>query len=206
MSTVSGALNSVATLFTYDLYKRRAPNTPDKKLVFIGRLVTGAGMILAVLWSPLCGRFPTVFQGMAAAISYLAPPITVGFVVGIFWKRASAKAAFITLVSGSALGSMVFIWDFTHGLERFKQVFPAFGFLNFLVISFILASVCAGLLVIMSFKFPETLTQEKSQLVWKSVLDPIREKGWQGLGNYKILSAVLALCMILLYIIFTFVV
>ncbi len=206
MSTVSGALNSVATLFTYDLYKRRVSQTTDKKLIRIGRLVTSAGMVLAVLWSPLCGRFPTVFQGINAAISYLAPPITVVFVAGVFWKKASAKAAFITLVSGSMAGLAVFIWDFTRGLERFKQAFPAFGFLNFMVISFILASVCAGLLVILSHIYPEILSQEKSRLVWKSFLEPVREKGWRGLGNYKYLSAVLALCMILLYILFTFVV
>ena len=52
MSTVSGALNSVATLFTYDLYKRWVPQTSEKKLVTIGRVVTFFAMLLAVLWSP----------------------------------------------------------------------------------------------------------------------------------------------------------
>ncbi|NLH43432.1 MAG: sodium/solute symporter, partial [Planctomycetes bacterium] len=37
MSTVSGALNSIATLFSYDLYRRWRPDTPDRKLVVIGR-------------------------------------------------------------------------------------------------------------------------------------------------------------------------
>ncbi len=204
MSTVSGALNSVATLFTYDLYQRRAPKTSEKKLVLIGRVVTFVGMVLAVLWSPLCGRFPTVFQGINALISYLAPPITVVFVAGVFWKKASSKASFITLVSGSSLGLVVFLLDFNGLLERFKDSFPGFGFLNFMVISFLLAVICAVILVSVSFLFPETLTQEKSLLVWKSFLEPIREKGRRGLGNYKLLSAVLAGVMIALYVIFTF--
>lgn len=204
MSTVSGALNSMATLFTYDLYQRRMPHTSEKRLVLIGRAVTFAGMVLAVLWSPLCGRFPTVFQGINAAISYLAPSITVVFVAGVFWKKASSRASFITLVSGSLLGFAVFILDFTKVLQSFKNTHPSLDFLNFMVISFILAVICAVILTVMSYVFPEPLTEEKSALVWKSFLDPLREKGWAGIGNFKVLSAVLALIMIALYVIFTF--
>jgi SSS family solute:Na+ symporter len=44
----------------------------------------------------------------------------------------------------------------------------------------------------------------KSALIWKSFRDPLRERGCLGIGNYKLLSAVLALVMIVLYVIFTF--
>ena len=63
MSTVAGALNSVATLFTFDFYKRWFPDSSEKRLVSVGRIVTFAGMILAVLWSPLCGQIPHCFSG-----------------------------------------------------------------------------------------------------------------------------------------------
>ncbi|MFH1716976.1 MAG: sodium:solute symporter [Planctomycetota bacterium] len=204
MSTVSGALNSVATLFTYDLYKRWSPNTSESKLVLIGRGATFLGMILAVVWSPFCGRFPTVFQGINAAICYIAPPITVVFLAGVFWKRASSKASIITLVTGSILGLSVFILDFTKVLAEFKAGHPTFAFLNFMVISFLLAAACGLIMVVVSLLCPEPLTEEKNKLVWKSFMEPLREKGWPGIGNYKLLSAVLALSMIALYIIFTF--
>ncbi len=204
MSTVSGALNSAATLFTYDLYQRWAPQASERKLVLIGRLVTFTGMILAVIWSPFCGRFPTVFQGINAAICYIAPPITVVFVAGVFWKKASSKASIVTLVVGSILGLLVFVLDFSKVLEEFRTSHPAFGFLTFMVISFILAVVCALTMAVASLLSPEPITEEKRQLVWKSPLEPLREKGWPGLGNYKLLSAILALTMIALYVIFTF--
>jgi SSS family solute:Na+ symporter len=206
MSTVSAALNSMATLFTYDLYQRRAPQTSEKRLILIGRAVTFAGVILAVLWSPLCGRFPTVFQGINAAISYLAPPITVVFLVGVFWKKASSKAAFVTLVSGSLVGFAVFILDFTKILQHIKARHPSLGFLNFLMISFILALLCGVILVVMSHLFPDPAAEKKEAPVWHSFREPLREKGWPGIGNYRRLSAVLALVMICLYIVFTFVV
>jgi SSS family solute:Na+ symporter len=72
------------------------------------------------------------------------------------------------------------------------------------VISFILAMACAVIMTVTSKMFPEPLTEEKSRLVWKSFMEPLREKGWPGLGNYKLLSVILALCMISLYVIFTF--
>ncbi len=203
MSTVSGALNSVATLFTYDLYKRWVPDSSEKRLVTVGRLVTLLGMTLAVIWSPFCGRFPTVFQGINAAICYLAPPITVVFVVGIFWKRASSRASVITLISGSVLGLIAFIFDFSGGLKTLKSSCPACEFLNFMVISFILATICAIIMVVASMVLPETLTAEKRKLVWKSFAEPLQAKGWPGIGNYKTLSLILALTMIVLYIIFT---
>lgn len=199
MSTVAGALNSVATLFTYDLYKRWAPGSSDRRLVLIGRIVTFVAMLLAIAWSPLCGRFPTVFQGINAAICYIAPPITVVFVAGVFWKRASSTASLVTLVSGSVLGLLVFLLDITHLLTRFKEAYPAFEFLNFMVLSFGLAMICAMILVVCSFVFPERLTPEKEVLVWRSLWEPLQDKGWPGLGDYRILSAILLIVMAALF-------
>ncbi len=203
MSTVSGALNSAATLFTYDLYQRWAPQSSERRLILIGRVVTFVGMILAVIWSPFCGRFPTVFQGINAAICYIAPPITVVFIAGIFWKKASSKASILTLVTGSILGLVVFVLDFSKVLEKFKVGHPAFGFLTFMVISFLLAVFCTLVMVVTSLVSSEPLTEEKRRLVWKSPLEPLSEKGWSGLGNYKLLSAVLAVTMVVLYMIFS---
>jgi SSS family solute:Na+ symporter len=206
MSTVAGALNSMATLFTYDLYQKRKPHSSQKKLVTIGRLVTFTGMLLAALWSPLCGRFPTVFQGINAAISYLAPPITVVFVAGVFWKKATSRGSFITLVSGSVLGFAVFVLDFTKVLERIKAAVPALRFLNFLMISFFLAFVCALILVLVSLIHPESLTEKKKSMVWTSLKEPMLAKGWPGFGSYKFLSLLLAVIMVALYVMFTFII
>ena len=49
---VLGALNSIATLFSLDLYKRWRPASSEKKLTRIGRVVTFVAMVAAILWSP----------------------------------------------------------------------------------------------------------------------------------------------------------
>ncbi len=194
MSTVSGALNSAATLFTYDLYKRFQPQTSERKLVIIGRVVTFVCMVLAVIWSPFCGKFPTVFQGISASISYIAPPITVVFLFGVFWKKASSMGSILTMVIGSLMGLTVFIIDF-RGYDWWNVPFMLAGFG--------LACICAVIMLTGSLICPEPLTDEKAKLVWKSPLEPLRDKGWPGIGNYKLLSGLLIIVMLVLYFLFS---
>ena len=109
MGSVSAALNSIATVFSYDVVKRWRPETSEHRLVLSGRIVTAVAMALSIAWSPLVGRFETIFQGVNDLTCYMAPPVTVVFLFGVFWRRASSKAAIVTLLSGSALGLMVFM-------------------------------------------------------------------------------------------------
>ena len=194
MSTVSGALNSIATLFSYDLFKRWKPETSDQKLVVVGRVATFVAMILAILWSPFVGRFPTIYQGVNTVICYLAPPITTVFLFGVFWKKASSKAAFITLVSGSALGLVVFILDLNKAVTGWS--------IPFMMSAFYLFLVCSGILITASIRFPHIHTEASNKLVWKSPMDALRGPAWRGLGNYKLLAGLLFVVMIALYIIF----
>src|SRR5438477_4976334 len=113
MQTCSAALNSTATLVAYDLFKRYQPGISDHKLVFIGKVTTVIGTILAIVASPLFGHYTTIFEGLNKLISYVAPPITAVFLLGVFWKRASGKAALITLTGGSLLGAAMFYLDWT---------------------------------------------------------------------------------------------
>ena len=115
MSTVSGALNSIATLFTLDIYKRWRPAASEKRLTLVGRVVTFVAMVVAILWSPMIAHFESLFQGITAVICYIAPPITAVFLWGVLWRKASAAAARATLIAGSALGLSSF---FSTGSRR----------------------------------------------------------------------------------------
>ncbi len=194
MSTVSGALNSIATLFSYDLYKRWKPNTSDKKLVFIGRLATFVAMIVAIIWSQYIGHFEGIYQGCISLICYVAPPITAVFLLGVFWKRASSSGAMTTLVIGSILGFVVFL------LEWYKDstgwTMPA------LLAGFYLCMICIAIHVVISFFKPHRHTADSILLVWGNPMDCLKDKGWPGFGNYKFLSALLFGVMVVLYTIF----
>jgi len=194
MSTVSGALNSIATLFSYDLYKRWKPNTSDKKLVFVGRLATFVAMIIAIIWSQYIGHFEGIYQGCISLICYVAPPITAVFLLGVFWKRASSSGAMTTLVIGSILGFVVFLLEWYKDTTGWTM--PA------LLAGFYLCMICIAIHVVISLFKPHRHTKDSILLVWGNPMDCLKDKGWPGFGNYKFLSALLFGVMVVLYTIF----
>lgn len=194
MSTVSGALNSISTLFSFDLYKRWKPDTPDHKLVRIGQIATFVGMLVAVVCTGYVEKFPTLYQGINAVICYLSPPITTVFVFGVFWKRSSSIAALSTLISGSLMGMFVFLMDIFS--EHTGWSVP------YMYSAFYLLVICTINMFITSLIYPHQHTEQSIKLVWSNPLEALRSKGWPGIGNYKVLSVVLFVVMVVLYVIF----
>ena len=193
MSTVSGALNSIATLFSYDIVKRWRPETSDRQLVFIGRVTTFVAMIAAIMWSPFIARFESIYQGITALICYIAPPITAVFLGGVFWRRASGIAAQATLYLGSALGAVVFLLDWFQ-VPWWKV--PS------MMTTFYLFVICSAILVTVSAFCPHQHTTASESLVWKDPLSALRAPAWKGLGDYRILAALLFSVMVVLYVVF----
>jgi len=192
MQTCSAALNSTATLVAYDLFKRHKPDLGDGQLVRIGKVTTVAGTVLAIVASPLFGHYTTIFEGINKLISYVAPPITTVFLIGVFWRQASGKSAFITLVAGMAMGLAAFAIDWT-GIYR--------G--DFMLIAFLLLVACLVIMVATSLLFPEPLKAEARPLIWEDWREPLRgQTGGRGLGNYRLASAAVLVTFVILYLIF----
>jgi solute:Na+ symporter, SSS family len=192
MQTCSAALNSSATLVAYDLFKRYKPGLGDHQLVRIGQITTVLGTILAIVASPLFGHYTTIFQGINKLISYVAPPITAVFLLGVFWKRASGKSAFITLVAGIALGFVAFYLDW-------NQIYRG----DFMLIAFWLFVACLAIMIVTTFLLPEPLKAEAGLLTWENWREPLRSKaGGRGLVDYRVVSVVILLVFIGLYFLF----
>lgn len=192
MQTCSAALNSTATLVAYDIFKRYKPGLGDHQLVGIGKITTVAGTLLAIVASPLFGHYTTIFEGINKLISYVSPPVTTVFLLGIFWKRASSKAAFITLISGIILGFVTFFLDWNNIYRG-----------DFMLMAFWLFVACLVIMVTTSFIFPEPLKDEARLLVWKNLREPMRgETNGRGLGNYRLASVAVLVVFITLYLIF----
>ena len=192
MQTCSAALNSPATLVAYDLFKRHNPAISDHRLVTIGKVTTVVGTILAIVCSPIFGHYTTIFEGINKLISYVAPPITCVFLLGVFWHRASGKSALITLLAGMVLGFITFYLDWNNLYRG-----------DFMLIAFLLLVACMVIMVATTFLFPEPLKAEARLLVWSDWREPLRgEAGGRGLGNYRVLTVAVLIVFATLYIVF----
>lgn len=105
MSSLASLFNSSAALFTIDFYQRYKPNTDPKKLVRIGQVATVVIVALGVLWIPVMRSIGDVLYNYLQDVqSVLAPGIAAAFLMGICWKRATAKGGMWGLIAGLVIG------------------------------------------------------------------------------------------------------
>ena len=203
MSTVSGALNSISTLASYDIVKRFRENISDVALVRVGRISAAVALGVAVALVPLLNLFESVFNGMASIISHIAPPITAVLVLGVFWRGASSRAAAFTLIGGSLLGIAVFLINTLYPENPMNKL-PG----GFMMMAFYLLATCVFIQVMLSFLLPDKPIEENdgklrgNQLAWETPWKAlfIPSNGW--LSDARFLSAFLVAVMCVLYWIF----
>lgn len=127
MSSLASVFNSCSTLFTVDVYKKLRPNTPEKKLVRTGQIATVFVVIIGIIWIPIMANISGVlYEYLQSVQSYIAPPITAVFLLGIFYKRINATGAFATLIMG------ILVAFFRIALELLKDNFDSDGILYYL--------------------------------------------------------------------------
>nr|WP_320022803.1 sodium:solute symporter [uncultured Draconibacterium sp.] len=166
MSSLASLFNSSAMLFTIDFYKRFKPETPEKKLVKIGQVATVVIVILGILWIPIMRSIGDVlYEYLQDVQSVLAPGIAAAFLLGITWKRASAKGGFWGLMAGfiigiTRLGAKVYYENVQGAADNlFKSLFFDMNWLFFCGWMFL---VCLVVVVVVSM-FTEAPSKEKIQ-------------------------------------------
>lgn len=131
MSSLASVFNSCSTIFTIDIYKKLKPNMPEKKLLRIGRIATAIVVVLGIIWIPIMEKIGggTLYKYLQSVQSYIAPPITAVFVLGILWKRVNAKAAIVTLMSGLVVAVLRITAELS--VESLSGVAHTFATINF---------------------------------------------------------------------------
>lgn len=101
MSGQAGNVSAFNTIWTYDIYKSYIrPQSSDKHLVWMGRLDTVAGTLIAVGTAYWVRSFSTIINYEQLIFSIINAPLLAAVLLGMFWKRTTAKGAFIGLSAG----------------------------------------------------------------------------------------------------------
>ncbi|WP_298477502.1 sodium/sugar symporter [uncultured Maribacter sp.] len=96
VSSLASMLNSTSTIFTMDIYKQYIDkNASDKKTVNVGRLSAAGALIIASIMAPLLGGIDQAFQFIQEYTGIVSPGILGVFLLGLFWKKTTNKAAII---------------------------------------------------------------------------------------------------------------
>jgi len=105
MSSLASVFNSCSTIFTIDIYKKLRPEKSERELLTVGKIATGLIVVLGIIWIPIMDKIGggVMYQYLQNVQSYIAPPVTTVFLLGIIWKRVNSKAAITTLLAGLVL-------------------------------------------------------------------------------------------------------
>lgn len=122
VASLAGKANSIATIFTYDIYKKVFnKNASEKRQIRIGKITIVVSMVLAVVISPFLGIEKGGFQYIQEYTGFVSPGIFAMFILGFFWKRTTSNAALFATIGGFVL-------------SVFFKVLPLFADLSFLKI------------------------------------------------------------------------
>ncbi|TSJ39371.1 sodium/solute symporter [Mucilaginibacter corticis] len=117
VASLAGKSNSIATIFTLDVYKKYInKGASEKKMVNIGRLTVVFASIIAMLIAPTLRTFDQVYQFIQEYVGFISPGIFTIFFLGFFWKRTTSRAALITAVITIPLSVLFkYLPQLTHG-------------------------------------------------------------------------------------------
>ncbi len=135
VSSLASMLNSTATIFTMDLYKPIInKGASEKQLVKVGRLTGLVALIIAAILAPILGGIDQIFQFIQEYTGIVSPGILAIFILGLFWKKTTAKAA----VYG-ALASIPIAFFLKAGSKGWVEhfLFPDLPFMHQMSITFL---------------------------------------------------------------------
>ncbi len=158
LSTIDSMMNSTATLFTFDIYKKYIrPQASELRLIWVGRgammVMVGTAIWLSLYFGQTKGG---IFNRMADYNAYLVPGVIVAYVAGIMQPFVTRTASFVCILSGPCL-SILFEQGAYHGFDHQLQAFHRAG----------LATLgCYGMLLVVSLVTQHERDAAREQFTW----------------------------------------
>jgi len=144
MSSLASVFNSCSTIFTIDIYKKLKPKAEESTLLAVGKVATFIVVILGIIWIPIMDKIGggTLYQYLQSVQSYIAPPITAVFLLGILWKRTNAKAAIVTLFTGLLMAVLRIVAEiYQDSLSGIVYQFATINFAHMAIFMFVISVV-----------------------------------------------------------------
>jgi SSS family solute:Na+ symporter len=204
MSSLASVFNSCSTLFTVDIYKKLFPDSPEQRLVTVGRIATAIVVVLGILWIPIMQNISGVlYEYLQSVQSYIAPPITAVFMLGIFSKRINSQGAMAALLSGLVVAAFRLVLELNKDSLPTDGVLYAFADMNFLTFAawFFLFSITVT--VVASLFTPAPAASEIQGLTYGTLTQKQKDDN-RGSYNFWDIAISLAVIAIVVYVMTSF--
>jgi SSS family solute:Na+ symporter len=134
VASLAGKANSVSTIFSLDIYRKYfRKQATEKQLVRVGRWAVVLSMVVACLIVPSLGVLNQAYQFIQEYEGFISPGVLAIFLLGLFWKRTTARAALAAVILTIPLSALLkFLPAWSGGW------FPDFAFLNRMTIVFVI--------------------------------------------------------------------
>jgi SSS family solute:Na+ symporter len=196
MSSLASVYNACSTLFTMDIYQKMKPEASDKELVRVGRIATGVVVLLGMAWIPLMDRISgTLYQYLQSVQSYLAPPITAVFLLGVFFKRLNAAGAYTAMVVGFIIGIIKLTLElFQTNLSGVLHDSATINFLYFCIYLFLFSIV---VMVVVSLLTPKPNEEQIRGLTFATTVAEDRAASRASWNKWDVILSLGVLAIIL---------
>jgi SSS family solute:Na+ symporter len=102
MAGMAANVTAFNTVVTYDLWQDYVqPGRDDSYYVWIGRVVTVIGILVAVATAFIASGYTNIMNYLQLLFSFFNAPLFATFIIGMFWKRATPWGGFAGLVTGT---------------------------------------------------------------------------------------------------------
>lgn len=117
MATVSALTNSVATIFSLDVYKRFfRKHAGDREAIITGQLSGATALLIAAMVAPFVGAVG-MFTYFQTGVTYMATPFISVVLMGLFWKRTSYAGAIAGLAGGVLIQIVLALTLYTFNIN-----------------------------------------------------------------------------------------
>jgi SSS family solute:Na+ symporter len=211
MSSLSSLFNSCASLFTVDIYEKINPKASERHLVTVGRIATLVVVVMGIIWIPVMQRVSQggLYKYLQDTQSYLAPPITAVFLLGLFFKRINGHGAVAGLTIGFIAGmSKLTLQALTGGSDPYitsPDWLVSVGQYNFLFASGWLLLISIITIVGVSLLTAPLKYEQIADLTYATATLEQKKESRESWGLVEVLMTVVVLGLVLgLYLYFSF--